>query len=289
MTILINKNTVILISGITGKEGTFHSRKMMEVGTSIVCGVTPGKGGTQHLGVPVYNTVKEAVATHNIDACGIFVPGKFANDAVTEAIEAGIKLIVVITEGICPHDSLKFISLAKKNNITIIGPNTPGILTPQESKIGVLAAEYITKGNIGVISRSGTLTVEICYYLSKEGYGQSTIIGLGGDCVVGSTFKDIYKLFEDDEKTEGIAIVGEIGGTMEEDLARYIKKSKKAKPTVAFIAGQNVPHGKKLGHAGAIIERGMGTADSKIEALKTAGVRIARVPWQVGILFKKIL
>jgi len=196
MSILINKDTRILVSGMTGKEGTFHSKKMIDMGTDIVCGVTPGKGGTEHLGVPIYDSIEIALNHHTIDACGIFVPSKFTIDAANEAINSGIKLVVVITEGICPHDSLKFISNAKRNGITLLGPNTPGLLTPEESKIGVLATEYVKKGNIGVISRSGTLTVEICYYLLKEGFGQSTIVGLGGDPVVGSTFKDIYKLFE---------------------------------------------------------------------------------------------
>jgi len=289
MSVLLNKNTRILVSGMTGKEGTFHSGKMIEMGANVVCGVTPGKGGAKHLGVPVYNSVKDALKNHKIDACGIFVPAKFTINAANEAIDAGIKLTVVITEGICPHDSLKFISNAKRRGITLLGPNTPGILTPGESKIGVLATEYVKKGNIGVISRSGTLTVEICYYLLKEGFGQSIIVGLGGDPVVGSTFKDIYRFLEQDDETEGIVVVGEIGGTMEEELAEHIKKSETGKPTVAFIAGQNAPEGKRLGHAGAIIEGGMGSADSKIKALEGAGVRVAKVPWDAGKLMKELL
>ena len=286
MSILINKDTRILVSGMTGKEGTFHSKKMITMGTDVVCGVTPGKGGTEHLGVPIYDSIEIALNHHTIDACGIFVPSKFTIDAANEAINSGIKLVVVITEGICPHDSLKFISNAKRNGITLLGPNTPGLLTPEESKIGVLATEYVKKGNIGVISRSGTLTVEICYYLLKEGFGQSTIVGLGGDPVVGSTFKDIYKLFEQDEETKSVVVVGEIGGTMEEELAEYIKQSRSKKPTVAFIAGQNAPEGKRLGHAGAIIEGGMGSADSKINALENARVKTAKVPWEIGKLMK---
>jgi len=287
MSILINKTTNILISGMTGKEGAFHSERMLALGTKIVAGVTPGKGGMKHLGVTVYNTVKDAQKNHSIDAAGIFVPAKFTLNAVKETIEAGIKLVVVITEGISPHDSLKFISLAGKNGVTVLGPNTPGILTPEQSKIGVLATDYIKKGKIGVISRSGTLTVEICHYLLNEGFGQSTVVGLGGDPVVGSTFADIYKLFEKDDDTEGVVIVGEIGGTMEEDLAEYIKTSKEKKPTVAFIAGQNAPPGKRLGHAGAIIEGGMGCASSKIKALEQAEVKTAKVPWEVGKLVKE--
>lgn len=287
MSILIDRNTNILISGMTGKEGTFHSERMLALGSKVICGVTPGKGGRKHLGVPVYNSVGEALNNHRIDACGIFVPAKFTLNAVKEAIEAGIKLIVVITEGICPHDSLKFISLAKRNGTMIIGPNTPGIVTSGECEIGVLATDYVKKGKIGVISRSGTLTVEICYYLLKEEFGQSTVVGLGGDPVVGSTFIDIYKLFEKDTDTEGVVIVGEVGGTTEEELAEYIKTLKNKKPTAAFIAGQNVPAGKRLGHAGAIIEGGMGTASSKIEALSKAGVKIAMVPWEVGKIMKE--
>ncbi|PKM99357.1 MAG: succinate--CoA ligase subunit alpha [Elusimicrobia bacterium HGW-Elusimicrobia-2] len=289
MAILINKKTRVLVSGMTGKEGTFHSRKMLDMGTNIVCGVTPGKGGTTHLGKPIYNSVKDALVKHELDACGIFVPSKFTMAAANEAVDGGINLIIVIAEGISPHDSLKFISKAKKNNVILIGPNTPGLLTPGESKIGVLATEYVQKGNIGVISRSGTLTVEICYYLVKEGLGQSTIVGLGGDPVVGSTFKEMYKLFEKDKETRGVVVVGEIGGTMEEELAEYILQSQNKIPTVAFIAGQNAPPGKRMGHAGAIIEGGMGSADSKIEALKKAGVSIAKVPWETGKLMKDIL
>lgn len=289
MAILLRKDTRIMISGMTGKEGTFHSERMLSTGAKIVCGVTPGKGGTEHLGLPVYNSVKEALARHEIDACGVFVPARFAINAVNEAVDGAIPLVVVITEGVCPHDSLKFISSAKRRGVRIIGPNTPGLLTPGESRIGVLPTDFMEKGNVGVISRSGTLTAEICYCLLKEGFGQSTVVGLGGDPVVGSTFRDIYELFEQDEQTEGVTIVGEIGGTMEEELAEYIKTSPSGKPTVAFIAGRNAPEGKRLGHAGAIIERGMGSAASKIEALTSAGVKIARVPWEVGTLMKEML
>jgi len=289
MSILINKDTKIMVSGITGKEGTFHTTRMMETGADVVCGVTPGKGGGEHLGVPVYNSVKEALEKHKIDACGVFVPARFARAAVDEAVDAGVKFVVVITEGICPHDTLKFISNAKKKGARVLGPNTPGLLTPDESKIGVLATELVEKGRVGVVSRSGTLTVEVCYYLLKEGYGQSSIVGLGGDPVVGTSFTDVYTLFEEDPETDAVVIVGEIGGTMEEDLAEYIIKSGGKKPAVAFIAGQNAPEGKRLGHAGAIIEGGKGSADSKIEALTAAGVKVARVPWEAGKLVKEIL
>ncbi|NLB34535.1 MAG: succinate--CoA ligase subunit alpha [Elusimicrobia bacterium] len=289
MSILINKDSRVMVSGITGKEGTFHTERMMETGTNIVCGVTPGKGGIEHLGVPVYNSVKEAVENHEIDACGIFVPARFARAAVDEAVDAGVKFVVVITEGICPHDTLKFLSNARNKGARVLGPNTPGLLTPDESKIGVLATDLVEKGRVGVVSRSGTLTVEICYYLLKEGYGQSSIIGLGGDPVVGTSFTDVYKLFEEDPETDAVVIVGEIGGTMEEDLAEYIIKNGGKKPAVAFIAGQNAPGGKRMGHAGAIIEGGRGSADSKIEALTKAGVKVARVPWETGKFVKEIL
>ncbi len=289
MSILINKDSRVMVSGITGKEGTFHTERMMETGTNIVCGVTPGKGGIEHLGVPVYNSVKEAVENHEIDACGIFVPARFARAAVDEAVDAGVKFVVVITEGICPHDTLKFLSNARNKGARVLGPNTPGLLTPDESKIGFLATDLVEKGRVGVVSRSGTLTVEICYYLLKEGYGQSSIIGLGGDPVVGTSFTDVYKLFEEDPETDAVVIVGEIGGTMEEDLAEYIIKNGGKKPAVAFIAGQNAPGGKRMGHAGAIIEGGRGSADSKIEALTKAGVKVARVPWETGKFVKEIL
>ena len=289
MAILIGEDTRILISGMTGKEGTFHSKRMLAAGAKIACGVTPGKGGAEHLGLPIYNAVSDALEKHRINACGIFVPAKFTSSAVNEAVDAGIPLVVVITEGVCPHDALKFISSAKRRGVRIIGPNTPGLLTPGGSCIGVLPPDSMERGNIGVISRSGTLTAEICYCLLKEGFGQSTVVGLGGDPVVGSTFRDIYQLFEQDEQTEGVTIVGEIGGTMEEELAEHIKSSPDRKPTVAFIAGRNAPEGKRLGHAGAIIEGGMGSADSKIDALSSAGVKIARVPWEVGTLMRSLL
>ncbi|MFC2091859.1 succinate--CoA ligase subunit alpha [Elusimicrobiota bacterium] len=289
MSILVNKSSKILISGMTGKEGTFHSRKMIEMGTNVVCGVTPGKAGAKHLGVPIYDSVDQALECHRIDACGIFVPADHVYRAVIDAVESGIKLVVVITEGICPHVAVRFISYARDKGVTVLGPNTPGILTPQECKIGVLATEYIKKGKVGVISRSGTLTVEICYYMLQEGFGQSTVIGLGGDPAVGSTFRDVYKLFEKDAQTQAVVIVGEIGGTMEEELAEYIKKSENKKPAVAFIAGRNAPRGKRLGHAGAIIQGSIGTTESKIAALEDAGVRVARVPWNVPELIREMI
>lgn len=284
MSILINQDSQVMISGLTGKEGTYHAKLMMELGTRIVCGVTPGKGGTEHLGVPVYNTVSEAMEKHPIDACGVFVPSRAAAAAVNEAVDAGVPLIVAVTEGICPHDAMRFISRARRKGVRVLGPNTPGLLTPGEAKIGVLASDFVKKGPVGVVSRSGTLTVEICYYLQQKGFGQSSVVGIGGDMMVGSTFLDIYKLFEQDGETEKIVVVGEIGGTMEEDLAAYILKTGLKKKTAAFIAGRSAPEGKRLGHAGAIIEGRMGTAQSKIEAFAGAGVPVAEVPWSIADL-----
>ncbi|MDD3603819.1 MAG: succinate--CoA ligase subunit alpha [Kiritimatiellae bacterium] len=284
MSILINGKSSVMISGLTGREGTYHAKLMMDLGTRIVCGVTPGKGGIEHLGVPVYNTVREAMAKHDIDACGVFVPARVAAAAVEESVEAGVPLIVAVTEGICPHDAIRFISLARRRGVRVLGPNTPGLLTPGEAKIGVLASDFVKKGPVGVVSRSGTLTVEICYYLQKNGYGQSSVVGIGGDMMVGTTFLDIYKLFEQDGETEKIVVVGEIGGTMEEDLAAYISKTGLKKKTAAFIAGRSAPEGKRLGHAGAIIEGRMGTAQSKIEAFAKAGVPVAEVPWSIAEL-----
>ncbi len=284
MSILINGKSNVMISGLTGREGTYHAKLMMDLGTRIVCGVTPGKGGTEHLGVPVYNSVSEAMAKHPIDACGVFVPSRAAASAVDEAVESGVPLIVAVTEGICPHDAMRFISLARRRGVRVLGPNTPGLLTPGEAKIGVLASDFVKKGPVGVVSRSGTLTVEICYYLQKNGYGQSSVVGIGGDMMVGTTFLDIYKLFEQDGETEKIVVVGEIGGTMEEDLAAYISKTGLKKKTAAFIAGRSAPEGKRLGHAGAIIEGRMGTAQSKIEAFAKAGVPVAEVPWSIAEL-----
>ncbi len=289
MPVLIDSSTGIMVSGITGREGTFHAERMIASGARVLCGVTPGKGGKVHLGVPVYDTVAEAAENHKIDACGIFVPARAARDAVDEASAAGIGFIVVITEGICPHDTLRFISAARRRGVRVIGPNTPGILTPGESKIGVLASEAVEKGRVGVISRSGTLTVEICHYLLRQGYGQSTVVGLGGDPVVGSNFTDIYRLFEEDDDTDAVVIVGEIGGGMEEDLAGYVRENSPGKPLAAFIAGRCAPEGKRLGHAGAIIEGGKGSAESKIKALEEAGVRVARVPWETAEIVRDML
>lgn len=289
MAILINRDTKVLIQGITGKEGMFHTKLMKDYGTNIVAGVTPGKYGEKVLDIPVYDTVKEALENHQIDASGIFVPAKFCRDAAFEAIDAGIKILVVLTEGIPIHDVLKIKAFANEKGTRIIGPNTPGVVTVGQSKIGLLDTHHIVPGNVGVMSRSGTLTTEITASLVEAGIGQSTVVGIGGDQVVGSTFKDILALFHQDEETKGVVIVGEIGGTMEEEAAAYAREKKMKKPIVAWIAGRDVPEGKRLGHAGAIVEGEMGTAESKIKALSQANIAIAKVPWEVGKLMKEVL
>ncbi len=288
MSILIDRETKVLIQGITGKEGMFHTRLMIEYGTQVVAGVTPGKYGENVLGIPVYDTVIEALENHAINASGIFVPARYAKDAAFEAIDAGIKLVVILTEGIPIHDTMKIKAFAKEKGTRVIGPNTPGLVTVDQCKIGLLNTDHVMPGDVGVISRSGTLTTEITASLVKEGVGQSTIVGIGGDSVVGSTIRDILSLFEQDEKTKGIVIVGEIGGTMEEEAAEYARE-KMTKPIVAWIAGRHAPEGKRLGHAGAIVEGERGTAESKIKALSQANISIAQVPWEVGELMKKVL
>jgi len=288
MSILINRETKVLIQGITGKEGMFHSKLMLEYGTQIVAGVTPGKYGENVFGVPVYDTVKEAMENHPIHASGIFVPSKFTKEAAFEAIDAGIKLIIILTEGIPIHDMMRIKAFAQEKGTRVIGPNTPGVVTVGQSKIGLLDTHHVIPGNVGVISRSGTLTTEITASLVQEGIGQSTIAGIGGDQVVGSTFKDILVLFQEDKETKGVVIVGEIGGTMEEEAAEYARE-KMTKPVVAWIAGRNAPEGKRLGHAGAIVEGEMGTAESKMKALSQANISVAKVPWEVGTLMRQVL
>ena len=288
MAILVDKETKVLIQGITGKEGMFHTRLMLDYGTKIVAGVTPGKYGENVFGIPVYDTVKEALANHEIDASGIFVPGRFAKDAAFEAIDAGIKLLVILTEGIPMHDSMKIKAFAREKGARVIGPNTPGLVTVGQCRLGLLDTHHVMPGNIGVISRSGTLTTEITASMVNEGVGQSTIVGIGGDGVVGSTIKDILTLFEKDNKTKGVVVIGEIGGTMEEEAAEFVRE-KMTKPVVAWIAGRNAPEGKRLGHAGAIVEGGMGTAESKLRALTQAKIAIAEAPWEVGKLMKDAL
>jgi succinyl-CoA synthetase alpha subunit len=288
MSIIINQDTKVLIQGVTGNEGVFHTRLMLDYGTNIVAGVTPGKYGEKVHGVPVYDTVQQALENHEVGATGVFVPGLLAKNAALEAIDGGIKAVVVVTEGVPLHDAMVIKSEAVEKGVIVIGPNTPGVVSVDQCKLGILDTHHVKTGNIGVVSRSGTLTTEITASLVEEGLGQSTVVGIGGDGVVGSTFLDIYKMFENDPDTVGVAFVGEIGGTMEEELAAYIG-NRKTKPAVAFIAGQNVPEGKRLGHAGAIVEGSRGTAESKIKALTEAGVRVGAVPWDLGKLMKEMI
>ncbi len=290
MAIIVDKNTKVLVQGITGREGSFHTKLMLEYGTKILAGVTPGKGGNEVHGVPVYDSVSEALKKHpDINASIVFVPARFAADAVYEAIDNGIKVLVVITEGIPLWDELKMIDYARRHGVVVIGPNTPGIIVPDETKIGIMPGHVFTKGGIGIVSRSGTLTYEIARELNKHGLGQSTVLGLGGDPITGLNFIDVYKMFLEDNETKAVVIVGEIGGDAEERLADYIKKHGLEKPVVAYIAGKTAPPGKRMGHAGAIISMGMGTWDSKKQALEDAGVPVADKPSDIPTLLKRLL
>ncbi len=288
MSILVDDKTRVVVQGITGSEGTFHSKKMIEYGTKIVAGVTPGKGGQVHEGVPVFNTVEEAVRETDADTSAIFVPPPFAADAIMEAADAGIKLIVCISEGIPTLDMVKAITFIQGKDVRLIGPNCPGIITPGKCKIGIMPGLIHEPGKIGVISRSGTLTYEAVDQLTKEGLGESTCIGLGGDPIIGTRFVDALRLFKDDPQTEGVVMIGEIGGSDEEKAAEYIKNEFN-KPVVAFIAGRTAPPGKRMGHAGAIIAGGKGTAKEKIETLRSCGVTVAESPAEIGKTMKKVL
>ncbi len=288
MSILIDESTRVVVQGITGGEGTFHTQRMQEYGTKVVAGVTPGKGGQTHLGVPVYNTVADAVEKEEANASAIFVPPFFAADALMEAVEAGLKVIVCITEGIPTFDMIKAKQFLKGSDCKLIGPNTPGIISPGKCKIGIMPGHIHKKGTIGIISRSGTLTYEAVQQVSLQGYGQSTAIGIGGDPIVGLKFIDLLKMFKDDEGTEAVILIGEIGGTAEEEAAEYIEKEF-PKPVVSFIAGQTAPPGRRMGHAGAIIAGGKGTAKEKMEALEEAGVLVAKSPAEIGAKVKEAL
>ncbi len=281
MSILIDEKTRVVIQGITGGEGTFHTQRMQEYGTKVVAGVTPGKGGQTHLDVPVYNTAAEAVEKEGANASAIFVPAFFAGDAVMEAADAGIKLIVCITEGIPTFDMIKVKQFLRKKDCGLIGPNTPGIISPGKCKIGIMPGHIHTPGSIGIISRSGTLTYEAVDQVSAQGYGQSTAIGIGGDPVIGLNFVDLLHYFKEDRDTEAVILIGEIGGTAEEEAAEYIQKEFN-KPVVSFIAGQTAPPGRRMGHAGAIIAGGKGTAKEKMKALEEAGVYVAKSPAEIG-------
>ncbi|MDR1006972.1 MAG: succinate--CoA ligase subunit alpha [Campylobacteraceae bacterium] len=288
MSILIDKNTKIIVQGFTGKEGTFHSEQCLAYGSQIVGGVTPGRKGETHLGKPVFNTVKEAVENTKADTSMIFVPPLFAADAIMEAADSGIKLAVVITEGIPVRDMMNAKLYATKKGMNIIGPNCPGIITSEECKIGIMPGFIFKKGNVGLISKSGTLTYEVSNQIVQEGLGISTAIGIGGDPIIGLGYKELLTLFENDEETEAITLIGEIGGTLEIEAAEFIKTNV-TKPVIAFIAGATAPKGKRMGHAGAIVNGGGGTAAEKMEALEKAGVHVVKTPAVIGKKVAEIL
>jgi succinyl-CoA synthetase alpha subunit len=286
MSILVDKNTRLIVQGITGSEGLFHTQQMLAYGTNVVAGVTPGKGGEWVEGtVPVFDSVKKATETTEANASIIFVPARFAPDAMFEAADAGIPLVICITEGVPVQDMMRVRNYLDQKGVRLIGPNCPGLLTPGETKIGIIPGDIAIPGNVGVVSRSGTLTYEVLYAMMNIGLGASTCVGIGGDPVNGTNFIDCLEMFNDDPKTEKVVLIGEIGGNDEEKAAEYIA-NKMTKPVVSFIAGQSAPPGKRMGHAGAIIEGGAGTAADKIKALESAGVRVARHPEEIAELLK---
>ncbi len=297
MSVLVNKDTRLIVQGITGGEGTFHTSQMLEYGTNVVAGVTPGKGGLMYEGnekdsfnrkVPIYNTVKEAVKEQQANATVIFVPAAFAGDAIIEAADADLKVIICITEGIPVNDMMKAYVYVKEKGAVLVGPNCPGVITPGEAKVGIMPGFIHKKGTIGVISRSGTLTYEAVNQLTEVGLGQSTCIGIGGDPIIGTKFIDAIKLFAKDPETEGLVVIGEIGGNAEEEAAAYIKRNFK-KPVVGFIAGRTAPPGRRMGHAGAIVSGGKGTADDKLAAMRSAGIHVVDNPADIGETMLKAL
>ena len=297
MSILVGKNTRLVVQGMTGSEGTFHTKQMMEYGTNVVAGVTPGKGGTSYQGnekdplpqpVDVFNTVKEAVQNKKANTSIIFVPAAFAADAIIESADAGVALIITITEGIPTSDMVKAYEYVTKKGVRLIGPNCPGVITPGEAKIGIMPGFIHKPGCVGVVSRSGTLTYEAVSQLTQRGIGQSTCVGIGGDPIIGSRFIDIIKLFNEDKNTDAIVMIGEIGGSAEEEVAAYIKNNVR-KPVVGFIAGQTAPPGRRMGHAGAIISGGKGTAEEKMKVMRKSGIVVVESPAVIGDAIEKVL
>ena len=287
MAVIINDKTKILVQGMTGNQGQFHTGQMLAYGIKIVGGISPGKGGQSVQGVPVYDSVEQAMQAEPADASVIFIPARFVKESALEAMEAGIKTLVIITEHVPLHDALDIMAYAEKKGVQIVGPNTYGLISPGQCKIGIMPNRIFLPGAIGVVARSGTLSYEIVFQLTQAGIGQSSVVGLGGDRVVGLSFIDVLQKFEADPETKGVVLVGEIGGNAEEEAAQYIKSM--TKPVVAFLAGKSAPPGKRMGHAGAIIERGKGTFASKVEALTAAGVKVASLPWEVSDLIKAAL
>lgn len=290
MGILVDSKTRVIVQGITGREGSFHAKLMLDYGTRVVAGTSPGKGGSYVHNIPVYNTVYEAVREQGaVDASVIFVPARFASDAVYEAIDNGVKLVVVITEGIPVHDELRFVNYARKKGVVVVGPNTPGVMTVGEAKLGIMPAHVFTRGRVGLVSRSGTLTYEIARELAKRGLGVSTVVGLGGDPVTGLDFVSVYEMFHKDDGTDAVVVVGEIGGDAEERFAAFYRELPSKKPVVAYVAGRTAPPGKRMGHAGAIISMGVGDYGSKRRSLEEAGIPVADTPSQVGELVERAL
>ncbi len=285
MTVMIDKKTKVVVQGITGYQGTYHSKAMRDFGTKVVAGVTPGKAGEKVNDIPVFDTVADAVAETGANTSCVFVPAPMTKDAVMEALDAGIATIVVVTEHVPVHDAIHFVAVARSKGVALVGPNCPGLAAPGVGKVGILPSKIFMKGTVGVVSRSGTLTYEIVNAMTEHGIGQSTCVGIGGDRVPGTNFVDVLARFQKDKDTKKIVLVGEIGGTAEEEAAEFIK-AHVTKPVVAYIAGRTAPPGKRMGHAGAIIARGRGTAESKIKALEAAGVKVARIPTDVPELLR---